>query len=154
MTKHRLLLVDGSSYLYRAFHAMPDLRNGAGEPTGAIYGMVNMMRRARSELKADHIACVFDAKGKTFRDEISSECEKLRFYGSDESLRDINYRKLCQLLLSKDCFQQLRQLLGPDFSQLVQKYEREIELLERRTQGLETSLEVMEMRLEAASYPN
>ena len=73
MTKHRLLLVDGSSYLYRAFHAMPDLRNGAGEPTGAIYGMVNMMRLARSELKADHIACVFDAKGKTFRDEMYSE---------------------------------------------------------------------------------
>ena len=73
MTKHRLLLVDGSSYLYRAFHAMPDLRNGDGEPTGAIYGMVNMMRRARSELKADHIACVFDAKGKTFRDEMYSE---------------------------------------------------------------------------------
>jgi DNA polymerase I len=73
MTKHRLLLVDGSSYLYRAFHAMPDLRNGAGEPTGAIYGMVNMMRRARSELKADHIACIFDAKGKTFRDEMYSE---------------------------------------------------------------------------------
>ena len=73
MTKHRLLLVDGSSYLYRAFHAMPDLRNGAGDPTGAIYGMVNMMRRARSELKADHIACVFDAKGKTFRDEMYSE---------------------------------------------------------------------------------
>ena len=73
MTKHRLLLVDGSSYLYRAFHAMPDLRNGAGEPTGAIYGMVNMMRRARSELKADHIACVFDAKGKTFREEMYPE---------------------------------------------------------------------------------
>jgi len=73
MTKHRLLLVDGSSYLYRAFHAMPDLRNGAGDPTGAIYGMVNMMRRARSELKADHIACVFDTKGKTFRDEMYPE---------------------------------------------------------------------------------
>ena len=73
MTKHRLLLVDGSSYLYRAFHAMPDLRNGSGDPTGAIYGMVNMMRRARSQLKADHIACVFDAKGKTFRDEMYSE---------------------------------------------------------------------------------
>ena len=70
MTKHRLLLIDGSSYLYRAFHAMPDLRNGAGDPTGAIYGMVNMMRRARSEIQADHIACIFDAKGKTFRDEM------------------------------------------------------------------------------------
>ena len=70
MTKHRLLLIDGSSYLYRAFHAMPDLRNGAGEPTGAIYGMVNMLRRARSDIAADHIACIFDAKGKTFRDEM------------------------------------------------------------------------------------
>ena len=70
MTKHRLLLIDGSSYLYRAFHAMPDLRNGAGEPTGAIYGMVNMLRRARTDIAADHIACVFDAKGKTFRDEM------------------------------------------------------------------------------------
>lgn len=73
MTKHRLLLVDGSSYLYRAFHAMPDLRNGDGDPTGAIYGMVNMMRRARSELQADHIACVFDAKGKTFRDDMYAD---------------------------------------------------------------------------------
>ena len=73
MTKPRLLLIDGSSYLYRAFHAMPDLRNGAGDPTGAIYGMVNMMRRARSEIQADHIACIFDAKGKTFRDEMYPE---------------------------------------------------------------------------------
>jgi len=73
MTKHTLLLIDGSSYLYRAFHAMPDLRNEAGDPTGAIYGMVNMMRRARSEIKADHIACIFDAKGKTFRDEMYPE---------------------------------------------------------------------------------
>ncbi len=73
MSIHRLLLVDGSSYLYRAFHAMPDLRNAQGFPTGAIQGMVNMMRRARTELDADHIACVFDAKGKTFRDEIYPE---------------------------------------------------------------------------------
>ena len=73
MSTHRLLLVDGSSYLYRAFHAMPDLRNAQGFPTGAIQGMVNMMRRARIELDADHIACVFDAKGKTFRDEMYPE---------------------------------------------------------------------------------
>ncbi|MEY4481142.1 MAG: hypothetical protein RIQ84_304 [Pseudomonadota bacterium] len=73
MCTHRLLLVDGSSYLYRAFHAMPDLRNSQGFPTGAIQGMVNMMRRARTELDADHIACVFDAKGKTFRDEMYPE---------------------------------------------------------------------------------
>ncbi|MGE4056071.1 MAG: DNA polymerase I [Vicinamibacterales bacterium] len=64
-----LLLVDGSSYLYRAFHALPDLRNRSGEPTGAIYGVVNMLRRLRREVPADYIACVFDAKGKTFRDD-------------------------------------------------------------------------------------
>lgn len=64
-----LLLVDGSSYLYRAFHAMPDLRNRAGEPTGAVYGVANMLRRLRREVPADYIACVFDAKGKTFRDD-------------------------------------------------------------------------------------
>ena len=52
---------------------MPDLRNPAGEPTGAIYGMVNMMRRARAEIGADHIACVFDAKGKTFREDLYPE---------------------------------------------------------------------------------
>jgi DNA polymerase-1 len=69
MSKEFLLLVDGSSYLYRAFHAMPDLRNSRGEPTGAIYGMINMLRRLRSELPTTHIACVFDAKGPTFRDE-------------------------------------------------------------------------------------
>jgi len=70
MSKELLLLVDGSSYLYRAFHAMPDLRNPKGEPTGAIYGMINMLRRLRTELPTTHIACIFDAKGPTFRDEL------------------------------------------------------------------------------------
>jgi len=65
-----LLLVDASSYLYRAFHAMPDLRNRAGEPTGAIYGVLNMLRRLRADFKADYLGCVFDARGKTFRDEL------------------------------------------------------------------------------------
>ncbi len=65
-----LLLVDGSSFLYRAFHAMPDLRNRHGEPTGAIYGVLNMLRRLRKDYPADYSACVFDAKGKTFRDEL------------------------------------------------------------------------------------
>ena len=59
-----LLLVDGSSYLYRAFHALPDLRNKAGEPTGALYGVLNMLRRLESDYKADYKAVVFDAKGK------------------------------------------------------------------------------------------
>jgi 5'-3' exonuclease len=64
-----LLLVDGSSYLYRAFHALPDLRNKAGEPTGAIYGVLNMLRRLETDYKAEYKAVVFDAKGKTFRDD-------------------------------------------------------------------------------------
>jgi len=64
-----LLLVDGSSYLYRAFHALPDLRNAQGEPTGAIYGVLNMLRRLAADYKPDYLACVFDAKGKTFRDD-------------------------------------------------------------------------------------
>ncbi|MGL4409698.1 MAG: 5'-3' exonuclease, partial [Zoogloea sp.] len=64
-----LLLVDGSSYLYRAFHGLPDLRNGAGEPTGAVYGVINMLRRLEADYKADFRAVVFDAKGKTFRDD-------------------------------------------------------------------------------------
>jgi DNA polymerase-1 len=68
-----LLLVDGSSYLYRAFHAMPDLRNKANEPTGAIQGVLNMLRRLHKDYPADYSACIFDAKGKTFRDDIYSE---------------------------------------------------------------------------------
>ena len=65
----KLLLVDGSSYLYRAFHALPDMRNPAGEPTNAIYGVLNMLRRLQQDIAADYNACVFDAKGKTFRDD-------------------------------------------------------------------------------------
>ncbi|MBA4708002.1 DNA polymerase I [Aquitalea aquatica] len=68
-----LLLIDGSSYLYRAFHAMPDLRSPDGRPTGAVYGMVNMLRRLEKEVQFDYSACVFDAKGKTFRDELYPE---------------------------------------------------------------------------------
>ena len=68
--KPTLLLVDGSSYLYRAFHAMPDLRGPQGEATGAIRGMINMMQSLRKEVPADFVACVFDAKGPTFRDAI------------------------------------------------------------------------------------
>jgi len=64
-----LVLVDGSSYLYRAYHAMPDLRGPDGEPTGALYGIVNMLRRMRKDVTAEYSACVFDAKGKTFRDD-------------------------------------------------------------------------------------
>ncbi len=78
----RLLLVDGSSYLYRAFHAMPDLRAVPDDPgsaaTGAIRGMINMMQSLRKEVPADYAACVFDAKGPTFRDAIYPEYKAQR----------------------------------------------------------------------------
>ncbi len=64
-----LLLVDGSSYLYRAFYALPDLRSPQGAPTGAIYGVLSMLRKLRADYPADYSACVFDTKGKTFRDD-------------------------------------------------------------------------------------
>ncbi len=73
-----LLLVDGSSYLYRAFHALPDLRSPDGHPTGAMHGMVNMLRRLRADYPAAYIACVFDAKGKTFRDDLYPEYKATR----------------------------------------------------------------------------
>nr|WP_311530824.1 DNA polymerase I [uncultured Ralstonia sp.] len=69
-SQETLLLVDGSSYLYRAYHALPDLRNGEGFPTGAIYGIVNMLRKLRNDYPAKYSACIFDAKGKTFRDDL------------------------------------------------------------------------------------
>ncbi|MSQ19367.1 MAG: DNA polymerase I [Betaproteobacteria bacterium] len=68
-----LVLVDGSSYLYRAFHALPDLRNANGEPTGAIYGVLSMLRRLVADHKAALLGCVFDPKGKTFRDDIYAD---------------------------------------------------------------------------------
>ncbi len=68
-----LLLVDGSSYLYRAFHALPDLRNRHNEPTGAIKGVISMLRRLHNDYKAYYSDCVFDANGKTFRDDLYPE---------------------------------------------------------------------------------
>ncbi|CAH0532312.1 DNA polymerase I [Vibrio stylophorae] len=68
-----LVLIDGSSYLYRAYHAAPNFTNGQGEPTGAVYGVVNMIRSLQKQVKTDKIAVIFDAKGKTFRDEIYAD---------------------------------------------------------------------------------
>ncbi|WP_298633278.1 DNA polymerase I [uncultured Umboniibacter sp.] len=73
-----LVLVDGSSYLYRAFHAMPPLNNSKGQPTGAVKGVINMMRRLLKDYPGSPVAVVFDAKGKTFRDERYSEYKAQR----------------------------------------------------------------------------
>ena len=68
-----LILVDGSSYLYRAFHALPPLSTAAGRPTGAVRGVVAMLRKLRKDFPGAPVVVVFDAKGKTFRDEIFAE---------------------------------------------------------------------------------
>jgi DNA polymerase-1 len=85
-----LLLVDGSSYLYRAFHAMPDLRNAQGAPTGAIYGMINMLRRLRNDFPAAYIGCVFDAKGKTFRDDLYVDYKAKRAAMPEDLIKQID----------------------------------------------------------------
>src|ERR1700741_4488327 len=64
-----LILIDGSSYFFRAFHALPPLTNSKGQPTGAVYGVVNMIKRLIKDYQPEQIAVVFDAKGKTFRDD-------------------------------------------------------------------------------------
>jgi DNA polymerase I len=84
-----LLLVDGSSYLYRAFHALPDLRNKAGQPTGALYGFISMMKKLRQDYNASHLACVFDAKGKTFRDDIYPAYKEQRAPMPEDLVRQI-----------------------------------------------------------------
>ncbi len=71
--KNKLILVDGSSYLFRAYHAMPEFRNSRGEHTGAIYGVVNMLKRLQNDYGRDHLVVVFDAKGKTFRNDMYKE---------------------------------------------------------------------------------
>ncbi|CNL20047.1 DNA polymerase I [Yersinia enterocolitica] len=78
IAENPLILVDGSSYLYRAYHASPPLTNGSGEPTGAMYGVLNMLRSLLLQYRPSHVAVVFDAKGKTFRDELFAEYKSHR----------------------------------------------------------------------------
>jgi DNA polymerase-1 len=84
-----LLLVDGSSYLYRAYHALPDLRGPGSVPTGAIHGMVAMLKRAVLDLNPEHAACVFDAPGKTFRDDWYGEYKAHRAPMPEDLVRQI-----------------------------------------------------------------
>jgi DNA polymerase-1 len=73
LTRPKLVLVDGSSYLYRAFHAMPELQNSKGQATGAVYGVINMLKRLKKDYPVEKVGIIFDAKGKTFRDELYSQ---------------------------------------------------------------------------------
>jgi DNA polymerase I len=77
-TKKRLLLVDAPSYFYRAFHALPEFRSPSGEPTGAILGVVNMLRKLKQDFPSDYIAAVLDPPGKTFRDDIYPQYKATR----------------------------------------------------------------------------
>jgi DNA polymerase-1 len=91
MSADRLLLIDASSFVYRAFHGLPDLRSKAGLPTGAVTGMVNMLRRVRDEFPARYAACVFDPPGKTFRDEIFPEYKANRSAMPDDLRTQLPY---------------------------------------------------------------
>ena len=84
MSGRPLVLVDGSSYIYRAFHALPDLRTTNDEPTGAIHGVLNMVQKLLDEYSPEHVAVVFDAPGKTFRDELYPDYKATREAMPDE----------------------------------------------------------------------
>ena len=73
-----LVLVDASSYLYRAYHALPPLANSTGQPTGAVYGVVSMLRKLIADYRPAHVGVVFDAKGPTFRSELYAEYKATR----------------------------------------------------------------------------
>jgi DNA polymerase-1 len=73
MDNKKFVLVDGSYYMFRAYHGMPELNNGKGEPTGAIFGVINMLRKLINEYQPDYLAVIFDAKGKTFRNDMYAE---------------------------------------------------------------------------------
>jgi DNA polymerase-1 len=87
--KKPIILVDGSSYLYRAFHALPALTTSKGFPTGAVYGMISMLKRLLADYDPDYIAVIFDAKGKTFRDELYAAYKANRHAMPDDLSRQI-----------------------------------------------------------------
>lgn len=89
LPKKPFILVDGSSYLYRAFHALPPLTNSQGEPTGAIYGVINMLRKLLIDYAPEYMAVVFDAKGRTFRNDMFAEYKSHRPPMPDELVRQI-----------------------------------------------------------------
>lgn len=91
-----LVLVDGSSYLYRAFHALPPLNNSKGMPTGAVKGVINMVRRLAKDYPESPLAVVFDAKGKTFRDEIYADYKANRPPMPDELRPQVE--PICQII--------------------------------------------------------
>src|SRR5579862_7845283 len=88
--KKPLILVDGSSYLYRAFHALPALTNSKGFPTGAVYGVINMLKRLIADYQPEYMAVIFDTKGKTFRDQMYPKYKATRKEMPPELAKQIN----------------------------------------------------------------
>ncbi|MGH8162248.1 MAG: 5'-3' exonuclease, partial [Gammaproteobacteria bacterium] len=89
MSAGRLTLIDGSGYLYRAFHALPPLATANGRPTGAVYGVINMLKKMLREDAPTHVAVVFDAPGKTFRDELFEAYKANRPHMPDDMVAQI-----------------------------------------------------------------
>src|SRR5687767_4340663 len=90
-TTQRLLLVDGSSYLYRAYHAMPDLKNSQGLYTGALYGLVSMLRKLKETYASTYCACIFDHKAKTFRHDIYGDYKATRAKMPENLIMQLEY---------------------------------------------------------------
>jgi len=84
-----LVLVDGSSYLFRAYYALPPLTNSKGQPTGAVYGVINMLKKLMADYKADYIAVIFDPKGRTFRNDLFAEYKANRTVMPDDLQKQI-----------------------------------------------------------------
>ena len=101
MSKEKLLLVDGSSYLYRAFHALPDLRSSDGRPTGAIYGVLNMLQKLIKSERPDYLSVVFDTPIKTFRHDIFPEYKANRQKTPEDLIAQIE--PLHQAIINLDC---------------------------------------------------
>jgi DNA polymerase-1 len=90
MSDNTLVLIDGSSYLYRAFYALPRLSNSRGDPTGAVHGVLNMINKLIREQSTEHVAVVFDAPGRTFRDEMFEEYKATREPMPDELRQQVD----------------------------------------------------------------
>ena len=88
---NQLILVDGSSFLFRAYHAMPDLATRTGQMTGAIYGVTNMLRKLIKECQPEHVAIVYDAKGKTFRNDLYDQYKANRPPAPQDLVTQIQY---------------------------------------------------------------
>ena len=119
--QNTLLVVDGSSFLYRAYHGLPDLRSPTGEPTGALYGMIAMLKRLRHIVPTEHAVCVFDAKGKTFRDDRYGEsCAVVYGHGESNFREPLRKSRLLWRLTTSPAFPCENPIQSYSFLDIVQ----------------------------------